>query len=59
MPGWRDIALPKAEALACDEWAARPEGTWGIYQTAVGKRFHIVHCESRDEKLTTTLLLVR
>ena len=55
-PGWRAL---KAEVdKSSDEWLARPEGTWGIYQTAAGKRFYLVQRDSvYDENIHTMIIL--
>ena len=55
-PGWRAL---KAEVdKSSDEWLARPQGTWGIYQTAAGKRFYLVQRDSvHDENLHTMIIL--
>jgi hypothetical protein len=55
-PGWRDLAAPVDRSS--DEWLARPAGTWGIYQTAAGKRFYLVQRDSvHDENLHTMIIL--
>ena len=34
-----------------EEWAARPAGCWGIYQTADGKkRYYLVQKDSKYDK---------
>ena len=32
--------------MTAEERTAKPEGAWGIYQTASGKRFYIVQRDS-------------
>ena len=55
-PGWRALAAEVDKSSA--EWLSRPEGTWGIYQTAANKRFYLVQRDSAyDEKLQTMILL--
>ncbi len=56
-PGWRAL---KAEVdRNSDEWLGRPEGTWGIYETAAGKRFYLVQQNSVYDKNPATKLLLR
>ena len=55
-PGWRDLAAEVDRSS--DEWLTRPAGTWGIYQTAAGKRFYLVQRDSKyDENLQTIIIL--
>ena len=55
-PGWRELAA--AVDRSSDEWRARPAGTWGIYQTAAGKRFYLVQRDSKyDKNLQTVIFL--
>ncbi|MBQ6924151.1 MAG: leucine-rich repeat protein [Kiritimatiellae bacterium] len=55
-PGWRDLAAPVDRSS--DEWLARPAGTWGVYQTAAGKRFYLVQRDSKyDKNLQTVIFL--
>ncbi len=55
-PGWR--ALAAEVDRSSDEWLSRPEGTWGIYQTAANKRFYLVQRDSiYDTELQTIIFL--
>ena len=55
-PGWRALKADVDKSSA--EWLSRPEGTWGIYQTAANKRFYLVQRDSKyDEKLQTIIFL--
>ena len=57
-PGWK--AMRAAGYSAMDEWAARPAGCWGIYQTADGtKRFYLVQRDSKYDKRNGLLLMVK
>ena len=56
-PGWRDLAATVDRSS--DEWLARPAGTWGIYQTAAGKRFYLVQRDSKYDKNPFTLIIMR
>lgn len=41
-PGWKELRA----TMTAEERTAKPEGAWGIYQTASGKRFYIVQRDS-------------
>ena len=56
-PGWRELAA--AVDRSSEEWRARPAGTWGIYQTAAGKRFYLVQRDSKYDKNPFTLIIMR
>ena len=46
VPGWKAMRAPGYTTM--DEWAARPSGCWGIYQTADGKkRYYLVQKDSK------------
>ena len=48
-PGWKDLRTKGYSAM--EEWAARPAGCWGIYQTADGKkRYYLVQKDSKYDK---------
>ncbi len=56
-PGWREL---KAEVdKSSEEWLARPQGTWGIYQTVAGKRFYLVQRSSKYDKNLQTIIIMR
>ena len=45
-PGWKELRMKGYSS--CKEWAARPAGCWGIYQTDNGqKRFYLVQKDSK------------
>lgn len=50
VPGWK--AMRMSGYSQAEEWAARPAGCWGIYQTADGKkRYYLVQKDSKyDER---------
>ena len=51
---WRDLA----SAMTAEERAVRPEGAWGICETASEKRFYLVHRVTEyDAKPATVLML--
>lgn len=41
-PGWKELRA----TMTAEERTAKPEGAWGVYQTASGKRFYIVQRDS-------------
>ena len=48
-PGWKDLRTKGYSTM--EEWAARPAGCWGIYQTADGKkRYYLVQKDSKYDK---------
>ena len=57
IPAWRAIAAEKD--INSDEWKNRPVGTWGIYQRAAGKRFYLVHVDSKYGKAPGFFIRVR
>jgi hypothetical protein len=57
IPAWRAIAAEKDKNS--DEWKNRPVGTWGIYQRAGGKRFYLVHVDSKYGKAPGFFIRVR
>jgi hypothetical protein len=57
IPAWRAIAAEKD--INSDEWKNRPVGTWGIYQMAAGKRFYLVHVDSKYGKAPGFFIRVR
>ena len=57
IPAWRAIAAEKD--INSDEWKNRPVGTWGIYQRAEGKRFYLVHVDSKYGKAPGFFIRVR
>ena len=56
-PGWRELAA--AVDRSSEEWRTRPAGTWGVYQTAAGKRFYLVQRDSKYDKNPFTLIIMR
>jgi len=56
-PGWRDLAATVDRSS--EEWRARPEGTWGVYQTAAGTRFYLVQRSSKYDKNLQTIIIMR
>ena len=52
------MIIAAAVDRSSEEWRARPAGTWGIYQTAAGKRFYLVQRDSKyDKNLQTVIFL--
>lgn len=44
-PGWKELRC--ASYMRREEWSARPEGTWGLYETADGtQRYYMVQRNS-------------
>lgn len=57
-PGWKDLRM-NGYSLA-EEWAGRPAGCWGIYQTATGnKRYYLVQKDSKYDDRSGLMLLVK
>ncbi len=57
VPGWK--AMRMSGYWQAEEWAARPAGCWGIYQTADGqKRYYLVQKDSKyDERKGFTVFV--
>lgn len=57
-PGWKGM---RAEGYTSfPEWENRPEGCWGMYKTANGKkRFYLVHCDSKYGPRPGLMILVK
>ena len=57
MTGWKAMRAQGYSTM--EEWAARPAGCWGIYQTADGKkRYYLVQKDSKyDERKGMMLIL--
>lgn len=57
-PGWRELRA--AGFTEMDEWAERPAGAWGIYQTADGKkRFYLVQRNGKYDNQCGLKIFVR
>ena len=57
-PGWKELRMKGYSS--CKEWAARPAGCWGIYQTDNGqKRFYLVQKDSKYDKRNGFSVLVK
>ena len=56
-PGWRELKAEVDKSSA--EWLSRPEGTWGIYQTAANKRFYLVQRDSAYDTELQTIIFLR
>ena len=57
-PGWKELRMKGYSS--CKEWAARPAGCWGIYQTDNGqKRFYLVQKNSKYDKRKGFAVLVK
>ena len=57
-PGWKELRMKGYSS--CKEWAARPAGCWGVYQTDNGqKRFYLVQKDSKYDKRNGFSVLVK
>ena len=58
VPGWKAMRAPGY--ISMEEWAARPAGCWGIYQTADGKkRYYLVQRDSKYDVRKGFAVLVK
>ena len=44
---------------ASAEWQNRPDDTWGIYETAAGKRYYLIQRASEYDKLRGMVLILK
>jgi len=63
-PGWKELRM--VDYWKQPEWAGRPAGTWGIYQTTTGhstqgnvRRFYLVQRDSKYDRRSGLTVLVR
>ncbi|NLN01722.1 MAG: leucine-rich repeat domain-containing protein [Lentisphaerae bacterium] len=56
-PGWREMGATLDRASA--EWQNRPDDTWGIYETAAGKRYYLIQRASEYDKLRGMVLILK
>ena len=58
VPGWKELRTKGYSTM--EEWAARPAGCWGIYQTADGKkRYYLVQKDSKYDVRNGFAVLVK
>jgi hypothetical protein len=56
-PGWK--AMRMKDGYAQPEWAARTEGTWGLYKTQNGKLFYLVQRDSKYDSRNGLAIILR
>lgn len=54
-PGWKELRA----TMTAEERTAKPEGAWGVYQTASGKCFYIVQRDSPYGKRPGFMVILR
>lgn len=54
---WRTIAKPMTTEERGSEY--KPKGAWGVYETAAGKRFYLVHRPSEYDIIPGFMLILR